>query len=254
MKALLEAISAVVANAPAKKVEQLAGIVSGVSAPEEASAILPWATAPEARERLKRLCSEWGKEKSISGAELSAMILSAGFIYDKLRNEQVVELVWTGPSSALVATRRTEQALLQVIRSAQRRLFLTSFVAYKVPAIVEALKQSLDQGVEVSILLERSESEGGGVSNDGIAAMKKELPEARVFAWDNKLDGFLGGKVHAKVAVADEAMCFISSANLTGHAMEKNMEAGVLIEGGALPEKLHRHLQALITTKQLSQA
>ena len=62
-------------------------------------------------------------------------------------------------------------------------------------------------------------------------------------------DEFAGGKVHAKVAVCDEALCFISSANLTGHAMEKNMEVGVLIRGGALPQTLHRHLEALVTIK-----
>jgi phosphatidylserine/phosphatidylglycerophosphate/cardiolipin synthase-like enzyme len=35
-----------------------------------------------------------------------------------------------------------------------------------------------------------------------------------------------------KVAVADGSICFITSANLTGYAMEKNMEMGVLIEVG----------------------
>ena len=59
--------------------------------------------------------------------------------------------------------------------------------------------------------------------------------DGEIFSWVDKRDGFAGGKVHAKVAVADEAFCFISSANLTGHAMEKNMEAGVLIKGGATP-------------------
>ena len=65
--------------------------------------------------------------------------------------------------------------------------------------------------------------------------MKSALPAAKLFSWVDKGEEFAGGKVHAKVAVADENFCFISSANLTGHAMEKNMEAGVLIRGGAMP-------------------
>jgi len=32
-----------------------------------------------------------------------------------------------------------------------------------------------------------------------------------------------------QVAVADGEVCFITSANLIGHAMEQNMEDGVLI-------------------------
>ncbi|CAN5247026.1 hypothetical protein BH20GEM2_BH20GEM2_21550 [soil metagenome] len=40
----------------------------------------------------------------------------------------------------------------------------------------------------------------------------------------------------------------MSSANLTGHALGKNIEAGVLIKGGAVPSALHAHLGALIGT------
>jgi hypothetical protein len=31
--------------------------------------------------------------------------------------------------------------------------------------------------------------------------------------------------------------------------MERNMELGVLVKGGELPFELHRHLEALISTK-----
>lgn len=78
--------------------------------------------------------------------------------------------------------------------------------------------------------------------------MKTSLPMARILSWSEKDGNFAGGRVHAKVAVADERFCFVSSANLTGHAMEKNMEAGVLVRGGATPRDLHRHLEALVTT------
>lgn len=251
---LLEAVADVVSNTPPEKVEQLAQLAARLASPAEVKRLSQWAIAPESKKRLERLIQAWERESSISGAELSAMIKAASYVQIKVSGEQIIELVWTGPSSHLVPTRKTERALIQVIQHAQERLFLTSFVAYKVDEIIESLKLAIERGVKVSILLERSESDGGAVSNDGISAMKKTLPEASVFAWDSKAESFMGGKVHAKVAVADEKVCFISSANLTGHAMEKNMEAGVLIEGGTVPEKLHRHLEALITTKQLTRA
>ncbi|MBO6824472.1 MAG: hypothetical protein JJ883_19345 [Thalassospira sp.] len=154
----------------------------------------------------------------------------------------------------VVATRKTEQALLQVIKTAKKKFFLTSFVAYDVASILTALAEATERGVEISMLLESSDAHGGGVSVDAIGHMKKALPSAKVFYWREKTDAFFGGKVHAKVAVADEVLCFLSSANLTGHAMEKNMEAGVLIRGGDIPRKLHQHLEALITTKILERA
>src|SRR5690606_712917 len=117
---------------------------------------------------------------------------------------------------------------------------------------MKALERAIERGVAVSMLLEASEAHGGGVSIDAIGKMKRALPSAVMFSWNDKGDGFAGGKVHAKVAVADEAVCFVSSANLTGHAMEKNMEAGILIRGGATPRSLHRHLEALATTNVIA--
>ena len=69
-----------------------------------------------------------------------------------------------------------------------------------------------------------------------------------------KLLGTVGQRgTHAKVAVADGRMCFVTSANLTGYAMEKNMEAGVLVTGGGIPERLHAHLLSLISGKVIHQ-
>ena len=77
-------------------------------------------------------------------------------------------------------------------------------------------------------------------------------PGARLYGWLKKTDEFADGRVRAKVAVADGKVCFITSANLTGHAMEQNMEAGVLLSGGQIPRLLHDHLQALVDTKTVS--
>jgi len=57
------------------------------------------------------------------------------------------------------------------------------------------------------------------------------------------------GAVHAKCAVSDGKLAFITSANLSTAAMERNMELGVLVRGGHLPDELHRHLNALVATE-----
>lgn len=55
--------------------------------------------------------------------------------------------------------------------------------------------------------------------------------------------------MHAKCVVADEKFAFISSANLTGAAMERNMELGVLAKGGKLPVQLSQHINELLRRK-----
>jgi phosphatidylserine/phosphatidylglycerophosphate/cardiolipin synthase-like enzyme len=165
---------------------------------------------------------------------------------------QSTELVWTGPTTPFVAARRTEQALLQVINAADRTIFITSFVAYDVSTIVEALNDAGDRGVDISMLLELSQEHGGSITFDAIGKMRALVPSAHLYAWRDKVDPFSGGRVHAKVAVSDGRVCFITSANLTGYAMEKNMEAGVLISGGQIPGMLENHMRSLIDTRVVS--
>lgn len=250
MKELLDAITDLVANSPPAKIAQLAEIVRKTTAESLPIRASDWPTSAIAKIRFNRFM------KAIEGTECSAgelagILVGSSHAYHREKAEEVVELVLTGPSSELVATRKTEQALLQVIQAAKSKLFMTSFVAYEVSSIIAALNKVMDYGVELSMLLESDVKDGRGLRIDMIGKMRTALPGARIYFWADKPAEFIGGKVHAKVAVADERLCFISSANLTGHAMEKNMEAGVLVDGGPLPIKLHRHLEALVTTNQL---
>lgn len=139
--------------------------------------------------------------------------------------------------------------MLQVISTAERTLFITSFVAYDVSTIVKALNAANERGVMISILLELSQEKGGSLNFDTIEKMRIQVPSAKLYVWNNKDNEYYGGCVHAKVAVADARECFITSANLTGYAMEKNIEAGVLISGGSIPRQLNEHLFSLIKTK-----
>lgn len=252
MHELLETITDLVSNSPPDKVGQLAELIKGASSNDLAVSVGKWATTPASKDRLDKLVGA-SSGLDISPVELAGMLIGASHAYQRAKTEESVELVWTGPSSELVATRKTEQALLQVIQAAQSKLFLTSFVAYNVAPIMAALADASDRGVALSMLLESSDLHGAAQSNV-IGKMRFALPKANIYSWNTKTDVFVGGKVHAKVAVADERICFISSANLTGHAMEKNMEAGVLINGASIPKKLHRHLEALVTTKQIELA
>ena len=250
MQELLDAITDLVANSPPTKVQQLAALVQKTSSATLPGRMSGWATTPTARNRLNRFVAAAGN-LDLPAGELAGMLSGASHAYHKAKSEESVDLVWTGPSSELVATRKTEQALLQVIQAARSKLFLTSFVAYEVGTIVDALNTAMEDGVVLSMLLESDTAHGGGMSFDVIGKMQNVLPSAIIYFWADKPEAFIGGKVHAKVAVADEWISFVTSANLTNHAMEKNMEAGVLIKGGALPSKIHRHFEALVTTKQL---
>jgi phosphatidylserine/phosphatidylglycerophosphate/cardiolipin synthase-like enzyme len=251
MERLLEAVTAVVCLVSTEKVRALAGAIRKIE-DRKASVILSDVVGTAtAKVVVERLVDAW-RATSVGSGELASMLLAAGHAFGNLSKHQSIELVWTGPTTPFVSARRTEQALLQVIGAAKQTLFVTSFVAYDVSTIVNALNNASARGVSTSMLLESSQDHGGSMSFDVIGRMQTLVPTAKLYAWRERAAQFADGRVHAKVAVADADVCFITSANLTGHAMEQNMEAGVLLTGGQVPKLLLEHLQALVDTKVVS--
>lgn len=246
MQELLKAISALVSIVSSDRVAALAARISSLDASKGGSLSANVQSA-QASDALKTLIEAW-KVSTIDGRTLAVMLLAASDAYRLAESSQQVELVWTGPTTELVPARRTEQALIQVIDAARQRLFITSYVAYDVDSVARALKSAAERGVRIEFLVEMSSAQGGKVSTDPIANLRKIVPDARFYVWKNKAAAFVNGSVHAKVAVADRALCFITSANLTSYAMDQNMEAGVLVSGKPLPNQLHQHLEALVVT------
>jgi len=251
MEKLLDAIAAVVFLVSPDKVQAIAGRVRRTEANKAATALAGVVGTPVASGVVDQLIQAWCAT-SVSAEELASMLLAAVHVFTKASNEQSTELVWTGPTTPFVAARRTEQALLQVINVANSALFITSFVAYDVSSIVKALNAACERGVVISMLLESSQDHGGSINIDVIGKMRTLVPTAQLYAWRDKADAFSDGRVHAKVAVADGSTCFITSANLTRYAMDKNMEAGVLISGGRIPKLLDKHLRSLVDMKIVS--
>ncbi|MBS3910101.1 MAG: DISARM system phospholipase D-like protein DrmC [Actinobacteria bacterium] len=199
---------------------------------------------------LDRLGEVWRATSDISPSELAVSLRAASATANLIGSRETIEMVWTGPTTGLVPSRHTEQVLLEVIGAARRSLYLVSFVAYNIGAVVEAIRSAIDMGVKVDILLEASTSHGGTLDIDSVRMFSQQIPSANIYTWSQaaKAASEWTGVVHAKCAVADGELAFITSANLTMAAMERNMELGVVVHGGHLPDQLARHLEALITT------
>ena len=252
MKPLFDAIADLVCLLSEETIQAIAARLKEAEKSNVQSALLGAVSSPAARKALTDLMQTW-LDTETSPHELALMLLATSHAHHKIGMEQQIELVWTGPTTSFITARRTEQVLLQVINSAKETLFITSFVAYDISNVVRSINAAIERGVTVNMLLESSQSHGGSIEIDVIGKMQSLIPKARYYAWRDKDSEFYGGRVHAKVAVADGRVCFITSANLTGYAMNKNMEAGVLISGGQIPESLDRHLTYLFQTNIVNQ-
>lgn len=205
------------------------------------------------QERVERLRAAWAATSGVGPSEIAAAFRGAAEVAALMEGRGTIELVWTGPKTGLIPTRRTEQVILEVIDSAKFDVFLVTYVFYKASSIVKALNSSIHRGVHTSILLESSTEHGGAIKGDNVKTMAEAVPGATIYIWDpatKQPEGdALSASVHAKCAVADRKLAFITSANLTSAALERNMELGILVRGGDVPIRLRAHLEALATTK-----
>ena len=80
---------------------------------------------------------------------------------------------------------------------------------------------------------------------DPTETLKGKVPKASFYRW--VVEPGKSAAVHAKCVVADRDMALVTSANLTGAAMDNNMELGLLVKGGGVPARLSDHLSALVT-------
>lgn len=191
----------------------------------------------------------------VDGCAIALAIAAARNREDAARGQRV-SVVWTGPETEAIAMRRTDQALLELIAMARQRLIVVSFAVYKVPEVASALVAAAGRGCEVAIVLESEAESGGRVNYEMSQALGSEVAEhATLYTWplDQRPDVGAGKRasLHAKCAVADGDRLLVSSANLTEYAFTKNMELGLLVEGGDVPRRVQAHLEALITGRVL---
>lgn len=252
MKKLNEAVARIALEVHPDRIDAVCSAL-GLSKDANILAVMKGALGTAFSPRLiKGLAVALKASPKISPGELSAMFRASSATASLAAGASSVELVWTGPDTGMVPIRHTSQVLTGLIDEARERLFLVSFVVYHVASVVDALRQAITRGVRVQVLLERSREHGGNVTVDSIAMLRHNLPRAQLYEWDKTMtDAFPTASVHAKCAVADGAVAFVTSANLSDAAMERNMELGVLLRGGRVPRLLDQHLTALIATKHL---
>ena len=163
------------------------------------------------------------------------------------RQETDVEIAWTGPMTTAVPVRATNPVLLEVIATARSHLILLSFAAYRVADVVDALHAAAGRGVDVRVILETADT--GHLSVDAAQAFASLGAAISIWTWPSAKRPAIAGSlaaVHAEAAIADDAIAFVSSANLTDSGLTRNMELGVVIRGGHVPRRLAEHFRELM--------
>jgi phosphatidylserine/phosphatidylglycerophosphate/cardiolipin synthase-like enzyme len=106
---------------------------------------------------------------------VAAALLTASEAEQGHREGQDIELVWTGPDVGIGPLRRTEQAILQVIDSATRRITLVSYAVYGVRFVCEALVGAAGRGTRIGVIVETPNRLEGENEYNTIRALGEEV-------------------------------------------------------------------------------
>jgi phosphatidylserine/phosphatidylglycerophosphate/cardiolipin synthase-like enzyme len=193
------------------------------------------------------------------------------------REEDRLELVWSGPPAPGPDLRDTATVVRTLCRSAERSVLVANF-AFDRPhtdeqiARARALWQPLAERMSthpdlqtrmiVNISPEHDERVHPGDEARIVRRFRDSFiariwPGARVpqiFYDPRGVHPNRGQRaiMHAKCIVIDDRALFLSSANFTHAAQERNIEAGVVIERPALARQISAQFAALITAGALA--
>jgi phosphatidylserine/phosphatidylglycerophosphate/cardiolipin synthase-like enzyme len=246
MRTLEDEIRSAADHYPAGQIEALAAAFGTVGSVGSAGNVASQFPTPLLRDQAADLVEAWkASPDGINGAAIALALRAAGATAQAIRGEMTVEPVWTGPATSEMAVRLSRAALLEVIGLARDQLILVSYAAYRVNDLVNALLAARSRGVDIRFVLETTEASGGALSFDASEAFAALVGQARFYVWPAEQRP-PGGKLHVKAAIADEYAALVTSANLTGAAMDQNMELGLLVKGGSVPRRISRHFMTLI--------
>lgn len=191
----------------------------------------------------------------ISGAAAAAWIRTVSNASSRAPR---TDLVWSGPEVPGLHARNTKRVYEELLGSARHSIWASTFVYFDGPRAFETLANRMDAtpGLRVNLLLNVSRKRGDTTAKDYLIQefadrfWNKDWPGSarpNVFYDPRALDPeYPGGVLHAKAVVIDQEAVFITSANLTEAAQERNIELGLLVRDRALSISTVTHFQILI--------
>jgi phosphatidylserine/phosphatidylglycerophosphate/cardiolipin synthase-like enzyme len=180
-------------------------------------------------------------DRGIAAAHLRA--LAEGYALG--RSVQHLDVVWSGPTSSAVPVRATARVLTDLVAEAQRELILMTYSARPYQPLAEALAGAVAHRVTVIAVVETLAGATGALAGEEPAAAFLAVPGVQVWHWPISQRPEQSSKMHAKLAIADETVLFVTSANLTQAGIGKNIEAGILVRGGPAPARAAEHVRQL---------
>ena len=160
------------------------------------------------------------------------------------KNGDNTSLVATLPSNYNIQALPTISVITELIESAQEIIMITGYsISDYANDLLEKIINKSKSGVMVKLFVNKFDPTESQIIN------KLDIFKGRyleIYRYSEKEDNMAA--LHAKVLMIDNKKSLITSANLSFHGLEKNIELGCLIESASYSQKLHILFSELIKT------
>jgi hypothetical protein len=182
--------------------------------------------------------------------------------------QSTIELVTSGPEAAGIANRDTAIVVRELFARAERSVLVVGYAIYQGKRVFEALADRMRElpELEVTMCLDvnrdwQDKTKPEIVLSRFIQRFKDHqwptstrLPQIYFDPRSIRDDGQVRSSLHAKAIVVDRKNVFVSSANFTEAAQDRNIEVGLLIESAPVAAKIVGHFETLVDRKILQRA
>lgn len=178
----------------------------------------------------------------------------------------VVELVMSGPEVSALPMGDTASAIMSLVGEARSEVLLVGYAVHQGHKVFECMANRIAQHPDLRIILcldigrrqndTSLESEIVRRFAGEFQAKQWPWPQLPQLFYDPRSLSAEPGKrssLHAKCVVVDRRVAFVTSANFTEAAQERNIELGALVRHEATAARIDDYFLALRTSGQLRQ-
>lgn len=197
-------------------------------------------TACYSRESLDLIRRRYPALSEKEASEILTLIIGA----TASANESKASLVVTAPASFSIKAKSTKNTVEGMIKDAQSSILITGYsLSGYFSELVESIIRKSQEGVFVKFFVNNIENQG---SFDKICRYKGRF--LKIYNYPKQKDDSMSA-LHAKVISVDKEKSLITSANLSYHGQEGNIELGTFVQSKETAQQLDDFFTHLIFRK-----
>jgi phosphatidylserine/phosphatidylglycerophosphate/cardiolipin synthase-like enzyme len=170
-----------------------------------------------------------------------------------------VDLVWTGPETLGITNRDTAVVVRELFGSADREVLVAGFAVYQGKEVFKRLVERMSERPALVVKCFLDIHRGISDMSPADELVRRFLNRFRTQEWPGErlpelyhdprsleIDTIKRSSLHAKCIVVDRHIAFVTSANFTEAAQQRNIEVGALVRCGRFAERLAGHFITLV--------